>query len=69
MLVMSYQAAKMAKKERDSQFNYGYLRLNVMAAFVNTVYIISKGLFGFLDTIHHMIEQWDRDSHAWKVLE
>ena len=56
MLVMSYHAAKLAKKERDHEFNYGYLRLNIMAAFINTVYIMSKSLFGFLETIHLMIE-------------
>ena len=52
MLLMSYKAAMLARKERDHSFNYGYLRLNVMAAFVNTVYIMSKSLFGFLETIH-----------------
>ena len=55
MLVMSYHAAKLAKQERDIKFNYGYLRLNIMAAFINTVYIMSKSLFDFLETIHHMI--------------
>ena len=48
MLALSYYAAKLAKKERDQRFNYGYLRLNIMAAFANTVYIMSKSLFSFL---------------------
>ena len=67
MLVMSYHAAKLAKQERDIKFNYGYLRLNIMAAFINTVYIMSKSLFDFLETIHHMIQQWEIDSLALKA--
>ena len=66
MLLMSYKAARMARQERDHSFSYGYLRLNIMAAFVNTVYIMSKSMFNFLETIHLMIEQWEIDSHALK---
>ena len=64
MLLMSHIAARKAHEERDHEFNYGYLRLNVMAAFVNTVYIMSRSLFGFLETIHHMIEQWEIDYYT-----
>ena len=63
MLLMSYKAAKLSLKNRDHEFNYGYMRVNIMAAFINTVYIMSKSLFGFLDSIHHMIELWELDSH------
>ena len=35
-----------------------------MAAFVNTVYILSKCLFSFLETIHHMIERWEIDFYG-----
>mmetsp|Transcript_33538 Transcript_33538/g.44233 ORF Transcript_33538/g.44233 Transcript_33538/m.44233 type:complete len:95 (+) Transcript_33538:9-293(+) len=49
MLAQSFWAAKLAKKERDEKFNYGYVRLNIMAAFANTVFLMSKSLFGFLD--------------------
>ena len=61
MLAMSYYAAKLAKRERDVMFNYGYLRLNIIAAFANTVYIMSKSLFGFLGAFHMMLELWESD--------
>lgn len=67
MLFMGHVAASRAKQQRDHCFNYGYLRLNVMAAFVNTVYIMSRSIFNFLETIHQMIEQWEIDSHALKA--
>ena len=49
MLGQSYVAAKYARKERDQKFNYGYSRLNIMAAFANTVFLMSRSLFGFID--------------------
>ena len=63
MLLMNFHAARQAKQVRDHKFNFGYQRLSLMAAFVNTIYIMSKSLFSFLETIHHMIEEWEIDSH------
>ena len=56
MLVMNYYAVTKARQERDQKFNYGYQRLSLMAAFINTIYIMSNSLFTFMETIHHMIE-------------
>ena len=38
--------------------------MNILAAFVNMVYIMCMGLFGALETIHHMIEHWEFESHG-----
>ena len=38
-LVLSYNAAKMARKKRSDENTFGNRRLNIIAAFVNTVYI------------------------------
>lgn len=59
MLGMNHHAVAKARQERDQQFNYGYQRLSLMAAFINTIYIMTKSLFSFMETIHQMIEQWE----------
>ena len=38
-LVLSYESAKNSRKKRSSEQTFGNRRLNVIAAFVNTVYI------------------------------
>jgi Co/Zn/Cd efflux system component len=38
-MVLSYNAARMSRQKRSNEFTYGYRRLNILAAFTNTVYI------------------------------
>ena len=38
-LILSYNSAKMARKKRTEEQTFGNRRLNIIAAFVNTVFI------------------------------
>lgn len=68
-LVLSYESAKNSRKKRTPEQTYGNRRLNIIAAFVNTVYIQCTVLFTFLETLHHMIEHWDFAAHSHKGSE
>lgn len=58
-IVFSYKMSQMARNKSDSSFSLGYTRLNLLAAFVNTVQILCHCLFSYLDIIHHVIEHWE----------
>ena len=48
-------------KAKDDDYPFGYRRFNVMAAFVNSVYLLFSFVFGFVDNLHHMVEHWEVD--------
>ena len=35
-----------------------------MAAFINATYIFFTFIFDFVDTLHHMVEHWEEESHT-----
>jgi Co/Zn/Cd efflux system component len=55
-MLASFNAGEASKTARNSQFNYGHLRINILAAFTNMIYILCAVLFKFLDLVHTMIE-------------
>jgi len=63
-MLVSFKAAQYSKKGRNPQFNYGFLRVNIIAAFTNMIYILCSVLFKFLDLVHTMIEHKEEQSHA-----
>lgn len=36
----------------------------MLAAFVNSCYLLFSFVFGFVDNLHHMVEHWEEESHA-----
>lgn len=53
IILFSYYSIKNSKDfRRDKLFNYGYTRLTIIAAFVNTIFIA----FEFLELIHELSE-------------
>mmetsp|Transcript_44198 Transcript_44198/g.42908 ORF Transcript_44198/g.42908 Transcript_44198/m.42908 type:complete len:181 (-) Transcript_44198:120-662(-) len=62
-LVFSLKALQMGKKAKDDQFNFGYRRFNILAAFINADYLIFTFIFDLVDNFHHLIESWDAENH------
>lgn len=62
-LYFSSVALKLSSKPKDDEFNYGYRRFNILAAFINAVYLIFTFIFDFVDLLHHMVEHWEEESH------
>ena len=62
-LVFSSKALQLSQKPKDDDYPYGYRRFNIMAAFVNSVYLLFSFIFNFVDNLHHMLEHWEVDSH------
>ena len=58
-IIISHRAIQLSRRKRNHEYNFGYRRANIVAAFVNMVYLICKSLFGFLDILHHVIEHWE----------
>ena len=63
-LAFSSKALQLSFKTKTNSFLFGYRRFNVLAAFVNSVYLLFSFVFGFVDNLHHMVEHWEADSHA-----
>ena len=59
-LILSFNAAKFARRKRNSEFNFGFKRVNIWAAFVNMVYIMCNTVFSFIDNLHHAVEHWEQ---------
>ena len=57
-IMISQRALQLSRKKRNHEYNFGYRRMNILAAFVNMVYILVMGVFGALETVEHMIEHW-----------
>jgi Co/Zn/Cd efflux system component len=62
-LVFSSKALQLSQKPKDDDYPYGYRRFNIMAAFVNSVYLLFSFIFNFVDNLHHMLEHWEVDAH------
>lgn len=63
-LGFSSKALDLAQKQDSNSFLYGYRRFNILAAFVNSCYLLFSFVFGFVDNLHHMVEHWEEESHA-----
>lgn len=63
-LVFSSKALQLSQKPRDDDYPFGYRRFNIMAAFVNSVYLLFSVVFSFVDNLHHMLEHWESESHS-----
>jgi divalent metal cation (Fe/Co/Zn/Cd) transporter len=63
-LIFSSKALQLSQKPKDEDYPYGYRRFNIMAAFVNTVYLLFSVVFCFVDNLHHMLEHWESESHG-----
>ena len=62
-LGFSSKALDLSFKKKTNSFSFGFIRCNVLAAFVNSVYLLFSFVFGFVDNLHHMVEHWEEDSH------
>ena len=62
-LMFSSKALQLSQKQKDEDYPFGYRRFNIMAAFVNSVYLLFSFVFNFVDNLHHMVEHWEVDSH------
>jgi len=62
-LVFSSKALELSLNKEDEDYEYGYRRFNILAAFVNSVYLMFSFMFNFVDNLHHMVEHWEIDSH------
>lgn len=58
-LVFSSKALELSLKPQDEDYIYGYRRYNILAAFVNTVYLMFSFVFNLVDNLHHMVEHWE----------
>lgn len=63
-LVFSSKALQLSLNKEDDDYEYGYRRFNILAAFVNSVYLMFSFMFNFVDNLHHMVEHWEIDSHS-----
>ena len=50
-------------RKHDRHFNFGYRRINLLAAFFNCVFLIFIFIFDWMETIHHMMEHWEAQEH------
>jgi len=48
---------------KDEDHYYGRSRYNILAAFINSVYLTFTFLFTLADNIHHIIEHWGIGEH------
>eukprot|EP00347_Sterkiella_histriomuscorum_P010012 403339025 len=62
-LCFSSKALELSLKPSDEDYSFGYRRYNILAAFVNTVYLMFSFIFNFVDNLHHMVEHWEVESH------
>lgn len=62
-MYFSSKALQLSQKPKDDEFNYGYRRFNILAAFINSVYLIFTFIFDFVDILHHSVEHWEEESH------
>ncbi|CDW76790.1 cation transporter [Stylonychia lemnae] len=62
-LGFSAKALQLSFKSKTNSFQFGYRRFNVLAAFVNSVYLLFSFVFGFVDNLHHMVEHWETDQN------
>jgi Co/Zn/Cd efflux system component len=63
-LVFSSKALQLSQKPKDEDYPFGYRRFNVLAAFVNSVYLLFSFVFSFVDNLHHMVEHWEVDQNS-----
>jgi len=63
-LFISVKCLQLSQLERDEHYSCGYERFNILAAFVNTVYIFFNFIFEFVENLHHIVEHWDQEGHA-----
>ncbi|KAF2956556.1 cation diffusion facilitator family transporter [Marinitoga sp. 38H-ov] len=50
-LVLSYVARKISKKPKDTIRTYGYKRVEILAAFINTVFLLAVAIFLIVEGI------------------
>lgn len=62
-LCFSSKALELSLKPKDEEYNFGYRRYNILAAFINCVYLLFSFMFNFVDNLHHIVEHWEFDSH------
>ena len=67
-LVVSFKAIKysMTHKE-DSEYNYGYSRLTIIATFSNTIYLIFYFMFNGMHVLHEIIESYGDHTESEEV--
>ena len=63
-LVFSSKALEISLNPKDEDYFYGYRRYNILAAFVNSVYLMFSFMFSFVDNLNHLIEHWEIESHT-----
>ena len=68
-LVFSSKALQLSQMPKNEDFQFGYRRFNLLAAFVNSVYLLFSFVFAFVDNLHHMVEHWEVDEASRKSLE
>jgi zinc transporter 5/7 len=59
----SRKALQLSTSTPDTIFTMGYLRIDILSAFCNCIYIQCMELFELLETLHHMIEHWENMEH------
>jgi len=63
-LGFSLKAMQISESSRRSEvFNYGHARFNLLAAFLNTSLIVFICVYGFIETIRHILEQAESENH------
>ena len=67
-LGFSSKALALSQKPKDEDYIFGYRRHNLLAAFVNTAYLLFSFIFTLVDNLHHMVEHWDAESEHDNVL-
>ena len=60
-LVISFRCIKLSQNPSDDHYNYGYRRLNLLATFINTVFLIFAFIFNLVDNFHHLAEDLSKD--------
>lgn len=62
-LAFSAKSLELSVQPPDEDFMFGYRRYNVMAAFVNSVYLMFSFMFSFVENLNHLIEHWEVEQH------
>ena len=60
-IVFSMKMSYMSRRKSSDQFNYGFRRLNILAAFVITAQILCQTFYTFVETMRYMIGDWEEE--------
>jgi len=67
-LGLAWRLQKVAQKERDEQFSYGYKRYSVLGALINAIILLVGSIFILWETIHRLIEPQEVDPKGMIIL-